>query len=107
MLGTSPKLWKFFCVRTEFGAGGHLVALPGGGCRVLRRRSSLVPQSGSQQGPARNGHGDLQTSVPGEGKDENELWTDKEFFFVKQMNILNIDIYSSHEASIIFRLRHN
>lgn len=63
----------FVCVfpsfRTESGAGGHPVALPGGGRRVLRRRAALVPQSGPQQGPARYGHGDLQTSFSGEGKD--------------------------------------
>lgn len=60
----------FPSLRTEPGAGGHLVALPGGGRRVLRRRAALVPQSGPQQGPARYGHGDLQTSVPGEGGGE-------------------------------------
>lgn len=62
-------LCVFVPLRTESGAGGHPVALPGGGRRVLRRRSALVPQSGPQQGPARDGHGDLQTSVPGEGRD--------------------------------------
>lgn len=58
----------FPSLRTESGAGGHPVALPGGGRRVLRRRSALVPQSGPQQGPACYGHGDLQAPVPGEGR---------------------------------------
>lgn len=62
-------LCVFASLRTESGAGGHPVALSGRGRRVLRRRSALVPQSGPQQGPARYGHGDLQTSVPGEGRD--------------------------------------
>lgn len=60
-------------VRAESGAGGHPVALSGGGRRVLRRRSALVPQSGPQQGPARYGHGDLQAPLPGEGKDEDAV----------------------------------
>lgn len=58
--------------RTESGAGGHLVALPGGGRRVLRRRAALVPQPGAQQRPARHGHGDLQAPLPGEGRDEEK-----------------------------------
>lgn len=58
--------------RAESGAGGHIVALPGGGRRVLRRRAALVPQPGAQQRPARHGHGNLQAPLPGEGGDKTE-----------------------------------
>lgn len=62
-----PSLSPFVAFRAEPGAGGHPVALPGGGCRVLRRRPALVPQPGAQQGPTRYGHGDVQAPLPGEG----------------------------------------
>ena len=62
-------------LRAGSGAGGHPVALSGGGRRVLRRRAALVPQPGPQQGSARYGHGDLQTSLPGEGEEHMHTQT--------------------------------